>query len=302
MSLQQNSPETRPLGSHDHSPARRVYFRLALAALAAFITLLIALPGTIVHGQENGVQQKYKLKAAGSLQVLENEAEFKTKLTDAKRLHKQLSYSIMQQKGTMSPQQFQQNLKNLKNEVDQMRALINQTNQQMNMLPRFRGRLSSTYAQEQYNELMLYRNQLQMQVTQESAWLNQLQSQKADPKAKDNIDADVHDRREAYHQALQDLRTLADATTQKYDELEKDPEVKKGIEALGKGKRDKPRLGPSHEFLNNVKTLDKLEKADSSSEGDPFQEKPARRSRSKTKAKTKATGSSTEPAGKPGEG
>ena len=149
---------------------------------------------------------------------------------------------------------------------------------------------------------MLYRNQLQVQVSQESAWINQLQSQKADPKAKDKIDADVQDRGGAYHLALQDLRTLADSTTQKYDELEKDAEVKKAIEALGKGKRDKPRLGPSHEFLNNVKTLEKLEKAESSSEGDPFQEKPSRRSRSKTKAKTKATGSSNEPAQKPGEG
>ena len=142
MSTHQNPPEPRPLRSHDHRPARRVYLRLALSALAAFITLSIALPGTIAHGQESDIQKKYKLKAAGSLQVLENEAEFKTKLADAKRLQRQLTYSIMQQKGTMSPQQFQQNLKNLKNEVTQMRTLINQTTQQMNMLPRFRGRLS----------------------------------------------------------------------------------------------------------------------------------------------------------------
>jgi hypothetical protein len=188
----------------------------------------------------------------------------------------------------------------LKDELNQMRSQINIYTQQMNSLPRFRGRFASSPAQEAYNELLLYRNQLQMQVNQESAWLNQLQSQKADPKAKEKIDAEVHDRRDSYHQALQDLRTLADSITQKYAELEKDTEVKDAIHALGKGKRDKPKLGPSHDFLNNVKTLEKLEKAESA--GDAFQEKPARRSRSaKGRSKTKDSVSSTPAKGKPGE-
>ena len=180
----------------------------------------------------------------------------------------------------MSPEQYQKTLQGLRDELNQMRSQINQVSQQMSSFPRFRGRLTSTYAQEQYNELMLYRNQLQMQVNQESAWLNQLQSQKADPKAKEKIDAEVRDRREAYHQAILDLRTLADSTTQKYAELAKDAEVKEAIQALGKGKRDKPKLGPSHDFLNNVKLLEKLEKAESAGTDDPFQEKPSRRSRS----------------------
>jgi hypothetical protein len=265
------------------------------------LTIGIGLPGPPARGQDSDLQTKYKLKASGSLRVLEDEADFKTKLTEAKRLYRQLSYSKLQQKGTMSPQQFQQTLQNLKNEVNQMRTLINQANQQMNALPRFRGRLSSTYAQESYNELMLYRNQLQVQVNQESAWLNQLQSQKADPKAKDKIDAEVRDRSEELHQAVTDLRTLADATTQKYEELAKDPDVKQAIEALGKGKRDKPKLGPSHDFLNNVKLLEKLEKAESAAEGDPFQEKPARRSKSKSRTKSKAAAPDEKAAEKPGE-
>ena len=182
-----------------------------------------------------------------------------------------------------------------------MRTQITVANQQMAQLPRFRGRLTSTYAQEQYAELILYRNQLQMQVNQETAWLNQLQSQKADPKAKEKIDAQVRDRREAYHQALLDLRTLADSVTQKYAELAKDSEVKEAIDALGKGKRDKPRLGPSHDFLNNVKLLEKLEKAESAGAGDPFQEKPSPRSRSKSRSRAKDSAASTTATGKPGQ-
>jgi hypothetical protein len=268
-------------------------------ALAAVFGLSIGMPAAAAPGQESEVLKKNKLKAAGSLQVLENEAEFKSKLTDLNRLKKQLSYAIMKQRGTLSPEQVKQTVENVKNEINQMRSEINQANQQMNMLPRFRGRFSSTYAQQQYNELMLYRNQLQSQLSQESAWLNQLQTQKADPKAKDKIDAEVADRQVAYRQALTDLRALADSTTEKYAEIAKDSDIKHAIEALGQGKRDKPRLGPSHEFLNNVKLLEKLEKADSAD--DPFQEKPAKRSRSKSRARSKAAGASAPAAEKPGQ-
>jgi hypothetical protein len=199
----------------------------------------------------------------------------------------------------MSPQQYQKALEGMRDEVNQMRSQINQANQQMASIPRFRGRIATTYAQEQYDELLLYRNQLQMQVNQESALLNQLQSQKADPKAKEKIDAEVNDRRDAYHQTLKDLRTLADSVTEKYAALEKDTEVKDAIGALGKGKREKPKLGPSRDFLNNVKLLEKLEKAESS--GDAFQEKPARRSRTKSRSKIKDSVSTTPAKGKPGE-
>jgi hypothetical protein len=284
-------PESHQAGNHPDWHHSR---RLAIV-LSMLVVFLIGLPARAEDGPKQEPLAKNKLKALGSLEVLEDETDFKTKLTEARRLLRQLSYSVLQQQGTMSPEQYQKTLQGLKDELNQMRTQINQANQQMNMLPRFRGRLSSTYAQEQYNELMLYRNQLQMQVNQESAWLNQLQSQKADPKAKEKIDAEVHDRREAYHLALKDLRTLADSTTEKYAELAKDDEVKAAIQALGKGKRDKPRLGPSHDFLNNVKLLEKLEKADSAGSDDPFQEKPSRRSRSKSRSRSKDTAAAAKP-------
>ena len=69
---------------------------------------------------------------------------------------------------------------------------------------------------------------------------NQLKSQQFDPKAKEKIDAEVRDQREAYHQALLDLRKLVDSATEKYDELAKDGEVKKALAAVGKARREKP--------------------------------------------------------------
>ncbi len=270
---------SQPAGDRSFRPLSTSRLRACVAGFAAVLALSLSLPARSAQGPDSEVLKKNKLKTAGSLEVLEAESEFKNKLTEAKKLFGQLRYSLLQQKMTLSPQEYQKALQGFRDEVNQMKTMLSQVGQQMNALPRFRGRLTSTYAQEQYNELMLYRNQLQAQIFQESAELNQLQSQKADPKAKENADAQVRDRREAYHQALSDLRTLADSTNEKYAELAKNEEIKKAVEQLGKGKRDKPKLGPSHEFLNNVKLLEKLEKAESAGEGDPTQAKSSRRSR-----------------------
>jgi uncharacterized protein YukE len=292
----------RRLGSESfrqkHPRFRRLFAKWGWI-LAALALLSPGLSGRASDEPQVETLKRNKLKAQGALQVLEDEAEFKTKLTDARRLQRELSYSILKQQGTMSPEQYKKTLQAVKDELSQMRSQISVTNQQMKSVPRFRGRFASTYAQEQYNELLLYRNQLQTQVDQESAWLNQLQGQKVDPKATEKVEAEVRDRREAYHQALSELRSMADAVAQKYTDLAKDGEVKDAITALGEGKREKPRLGPSHDFLNNVKLLEKLEKAESA--GDSLQEKPSRRSRSKKGSKTKDSAASAPASGKPGE-
>jgi hypothetical protein len=134
----------------------------------------------------------------------------------------------------------------------------------------------------------MLRNQLQLAISQETAWLNQLKSQPFDAKSKDRIDSEVRDHRAAYHQALLDLRKLVDSTNEKYEELAKDVEIKAASTALAKGKREKPKLGPSHEFLNNIKLLEKLEKAESAGETDEAEAKPARRSRSPARTRRSA--------------
>jgi len=288
-----------PAGDRSFRPLSTSRLRACFAGFAAVLALSLGLPARSAQGPDSEVLKKNKLKTAGSLEVLEAESEFKNKLTEARKLFSQLRYSLLQQKMTLSPQEYQKALQGFRDEVNQMKTMLTQVGQQMNALPRFRGRLTSTYAQEQYNELMLYRNQLQAQIFQESAELNQLQTQKADPKAKENADAQVRDRREAYHQALSDLRTLADSTTEKYAELAKNGEIKTAVEQLGKGKRDKPKLGPSHEFLNNVKLLEKLEKAESAGEGDPTQAKSSRRSRRGSKKGSSSKAASAKAAESP---
>ncbi len=259
-------------------------FGLMTAVLAAVLALVGRAPILAADEPKNEVLEKHGLKIVGTLSVLETESEIKSKLTEVRRLSKQLGHSVMQQQGTMSAAEHQQTIQKLTAEIGQMTNQINLANQQMNRLPRYRGMPAGTYAQEQYAELLYYRNQLQAEVYQETQWLNQLKTQQVDPKSKDKIDAEVRDRREAYHQALLDLRKLVDPAREKYDELAKDGDVTKALAAVGKARREKPKLGPSHEFVTTAKLLERLEKAESSTDGEQSQTRPARRSRKASKS------------------
>ena len=107
---------------------------------AAFLTVALACVGrshvSAADGTTNEVLKKHGLKIAGSLAVANEEAEIKTKLVDARRLSKQLSYSLMQQQGTMSPEDQQKTVKTLGTQINQLRSEMNAVNQQMNQVPR----------------------------------------------------------------------------------------------------------------------------------------------------------------------
>ena len=238
-----------------------------LVWMAAFLTVALACltrpQVRAADGTENPVLKKHGLKIVGTLAVVDEEAAIKSKLTEVRAISKQLSYSLMQQKVTLSPGDMQQTVKDLTNQISQLRSEINAANQQMNAFPKFRGRFMSNDDSSLYSQLSYYRNQLQMEINQDSLFLNQLKSQPPDPKAKEKVDTEVRDRRDAYHEAILELRKLVDSAIAKYDELAKNDEVKKALDLLGKGQREKPKLGPSHDFLANVKMVEKLEKAES---------------------------------------
>jgi hypothetical protein len=256
--------------------------------LTVVLTVVRCVPVGAAEEPENAVLRKHGLKAAGLHIVLQAETDVKNKLNELRKLSRKLNYSIMQQKGTLSAKDHQQMIDGLTNEIAQLRSQLTMATQQINQIPRFRGRITDNFAQAAYNELVLYRNQLQMAISQEMAWLNQLRSQAFDSKSKDRIDAEVRDHREAYHQALLELRQLVDSTNEKYEALAKDDEIKTAAVAVGKGKREKPKLGASREFLNNVKVLEKLERAESAGETDEQDAKPARRSQSPGRARRSA--------------
>jgi hypothetical protein len=258
---------------------------LAISVLLACEVLEGQAPAWTAEGAKNEVLKKKGLTVVGSLAVLETESAVKNKLIELRRLSKQLNYALMQQQGTMSADDYQQSVKGLGAEINQLKAQISALTQQINRMPRGRRGFANNFVAEQYAELNLYRAQLQNEVNQETAWLNQLKSQKFDPKAKEKVDGEVRDRRETYHQLLLDLRKLVDDATDKYAELAKDQDLKKALEAVSKAMGTRVKLGPSHEFSTNVKLLEKCEKAESTAESDGPAAKPARRSKVGTKSK-----------------
>jgi len=263
----------------------RSQFGLVASVLASALALNGRAPVLAADGVQNEVLKKNGLKVVGSLSVLEAESEVKNKLGELRRLSKQLNHSVMQQQGTMSAEDYQKTVNGLGAEINQMKAQINALTQQMSRFPRGRRGFTNNFVAEEYAELNLVRNQLQAEVNQETAWLNQLRSQKFDPKSKEKIDAEVRDRHEAYHQAVLDLRKLVDTATEKYDELAKDEDVKKALDSVSKTMGTRLKLGPSHDFSSNVKLLEKFEKAESSAESDGSTARPARRSKIGTKSK-----------------
>jgi hypothetical protein len=263
-------------------------FGWATAILTVALLCLARPPVHAADGQGNVVLKKHGLKIVGSLAVVAEEADIKTKLSEARRLSKQLSYSLMQQQATMSPKEQQQNIKTVSDQITQLKSEMNAANQQLNSIPRYRGRFMSNDASQLYAQLVGYRTQLQMEINQDSLFLNQLKSQPADPKAKEKIDSAVLDQRDAYHQALLDLRKLVDSAHEKYEVLTKDDQVKKTLDDLGHGLREKPKLGPSHDFLNNVKLLEKLETAESGGEADASHSKTSKRIRHGTRSKNQS--------------
>jgi small-conductance mechanosensitive channel len=208
---------------------------------------------------------RHGLKPAGNIYVLESESAVKTKTNEVRLLSRQLRYALMQQQGVVSPEEYQRTIKGLDDRTKQLRAEINLVNQQMNQVPRYNGGryrgggFSNNYAAELYNEAQVYKNQLQMELNQDTAYLNQLKSQPFDKESRSKVDADVHDRRQALEKAVGELRQAVDATNEKYAQLAKDDEVKKALDDRYWTTKSKVKLGPSKEFEADVKLLERIE-------------------------------------------
>jgi hypothetical protein len=218
-----------------------ILFPKGVTMIKTQVGLVAALSASIVFsghlsllGADSPVVETMKshgLKPAGDIYIVVTESDVKTKVQEVRRISKQLSYALMQQKGTLSANEYQQTIKGMGDQLNQYRTEINAVNQQMNALPRFRNRLANNYAVEQYQELQIYRNQLQAEANQGTQFLNQLRSRPYDPKTKDKADAEVQSQRESYHQALLDLRQLVDSANKKYAEASENEDVQ---QALGK--------------------------------------------------------------------
>jgi hypothetical protein len=229
------------------------------------------------------------LKRVGEVFVLESESEVQAKAQEVRQLSHQLKDAVARQRTTLSEKDYQATIKQLNDEINQLKTQSNNASQMINRLPKRRGYPANNIVAEEQQELNYYKSVAQDEITQRTNFLNQLRSNPFDPKARIKADNDVRDRQEALHQGAQDLRKLVDATTEKYATVAKDPRVKKWLDTPEGPASVKPKLGPSRAFHLDVKMLEQIERASGSDEPTAPAGKATRKGR-RAKAAKRATG------------
>ena len=152
----------------------------ATIRMAACVLSVMAVFGTAGAHADDGapgeVLKKHGLKAMGPLYVLDGEAEAKKKYNEFRLLSRKLEQALKQQASVVTPQAQQGMVQDLNAQIGQIRGEINLVGQQMNRMPRYRGRWSGYYNQQQNADLNAYRAELNAALNQQNAMLAQVRA------------------------------------------------------------------------------------------------------------------------------
>ena len=207
------------------------------------------------------VLKSHDLKRVGMTYVLPVESQIQKKSSALKVLSGQLSLAIRRQQNNEREIEGQ---KEMLRELLRRRVQLNDTiaglDQQLNAMAA--AARVNPFVAAQRNEVVVQRNQV---VTNHNGIIGRIQllqtSQAADPKVRDQMQADVSQRRQFFIQSVLDLRQLVDSATGAYAELARNDEVKQALDALSRTSKSRLKLGPSAQFLTNVKLLERIEKS-----------------------------------------
>jgi clan AA aspartic protease (TIGR02281 family) len=178
------------------------------------------------------------LRRSETYYVLPAEADVSKRINTVRSLFKDLSFAAAQQRA------FEQDTSDRKGLIQMMTQQRIALNQQL-------AQVSSV---EENNRLVAMIQGI-------SDRLDLLRQGANDPKLAEDVRANVSQKREAYVQAILDLRQVVDKTTDAYAALAEDEEVKGSLAALNLKTKAKRTLGPSRVFRDNVKALEKAEAA-----------------------------------------
>ncbi len=212
----------------------RVQWIVAISALAAPIGLPTARSD---DARPEDVLKARGLKRIGQSYVLAAEAELQKRLYAARVAGQGLSYAL-RQKGA-----FEQG-------VQEQKAMIQELTQRWTFLNE----------QLQQNLTVIEHNQLAAESNAIGGRLNLLRAQEADSSVKEEIDKELPQRRAAFIQSVLDLRERADSAIREYEMLSKDDSIKNALSALNAKSKTPFKLGPSREFQEKIKQIEKLEK------------------------------------------
>ena len=233
--------------------------------------LLAAVASAAAQGQDpapaeltpQAVLKSHNLERSGTTWILLSaEKNVLKDLADARAIYRQIEEGMMrQQELEMGAQGRNSDIQDLREQSNILSQQIAAINQQLNALVAPPG--GNNFVNQQRNQLSQQNNILVVQRDQVVNMLNTLQEQNKDQgqgqDQKLQLNAEVAQSREKYMQAVLDLRKSADELTAKYDELAKNPEVTKALEALSASTKSKQRLGPSAKIRDAIKLLERAE-------------------------------------------
>ena len=231
--------------------------------------LLAAVACAAAQGQDTApaeltpqaVLKSHNLERSGTTwTLLSAEKNVLKDLADARAIYRQIEEGMMrQQEFEMGAQGRNSDIQDLREQSNILSQQIAAIDQQLNVLVAPPG--GNNFVNQQRNQLSQGHSLLVVQHNQVVNMLNTLQEQNKDQgqDQKLQLNAEVAQSREKYMQAILDLRKSTDELTAKYDELAKNPEITKALEALSASTKSKQRLGPSAKIRDAIKLLEKAE-------------------------------------------
>ncbi len=233
--------------------------------------LLAAVATAAAQGQDpapaqptpQAVLKSHNLERSGTTWILASaEKNVLKDRADARAGYQQVYEGMMRrQEIEIGAEGRKSDIQDLREQSNILSQQIAAVNQQLNALAAPPG--GNNFVNQELNQLSQQNNILVAQRDQVVAMLNALQEQNKDQgqDQKLQVNAEVAQSREKYMQAVLDLRKSVDDLTAKYDELAKNPEVAKALEALSASTKSKQRLGPSAKIRDAIKLLEKAERS-----------------------------------------
>ena len=167
------------------------------------------------------------------------------------------NYQAQQQELEMGNQNPQVLINNYRQQVEWLGQRIDAYDQELaNMGPSSGNQAATVYHNmvvQERNAVITEQNRLRRMITTLADQRGQFQD------LKQQFNAEVARVREAYMQAVGDLRKAVDEITAKYTELEGNAEVTKAIKDLSASAKAKQKLGPSKDLAAAIKWLGKSE-------------------------------------------
>lgn len=230
-----------------------------LTGLACFLVGCSAFSARAQQGPpaspEDALKQ-HELKRAGGLYVLLDEAEVLKSYKEFAALQRSFGQGLDYfDRFEAVEQQRQANIEELSQNYQLLQQQIQATGQQIAFIEQSGGNVL------QRNQVVAQRNLMVSESNQVAERLNSLRRMDADTERKQQIQAELTQRREHFLEAMLSLRGLVDAAVGKYQKLAKDDAIIRALDDASAASKSKIKykLGPSRDFLAAVQRLEKAE-------------------------------------------